>query len=710
MRNRFTRLRAWARRYPWWVGLGGAVIVYALCSLYYFSGIIVNCSDALLSGPGDQTAGLIWLNSIDPNHVFWGFTHITNYPFGEQLTSPVHASGALEYTLYFVLAKLAGSVCGFNLLNLLGFIGSALVMYGFIYWLTRRPWIALVAGYAVSFTPYLQIKTSVHPSYVYQGLLIGIVWLFLSFWRTPRLWPALALGGLTAASFYLDPYFILLAGILLVGLVGAGIVYDAVGPERWRGARRKALYMLAGLGTLLVLLLPLVYVRVHFNTQINKFVTSSRNEIKFDAQLYGARPQEYLKPNEMQPVLKALIPGYASRRDHHISNPAEYSIGLSLSLIAVVMAGAALWYARRRRGIHDQLETAVPPALLVSAAATAGALAFAFSLAPVIHGLHMPSWYLTNYITMWRVFARLYIIVNLALVVLAAVALAYLSTRLQTRRWVKGVALAVLALMVAFEYQIFPVPRPVWSYSANVPQIYYRLAQRTDIKVIAEYSLDEQPVTYRPTFYLTYQRIHHKQLINSDLPDSPQGPIRGSLRDLEDPQSLPALRALGADAIMVHNVSGVIRTPGLELIDYQATQNPGTGLPDPADMYPMALYRILSGPVGTTVVAPETGFGFAQFTSQISYDYDGGSGATLGLIDLPGGTEVRQGQACFTIRSTQSSLTAKITQGDQELWRGHLTTTPQSVSIGLTTGQPATITTSSKAKVSFLLDDLGCQL
>ena len=138
-------------------------------------------------------------------------------------------------------------------------------MFAFVRWLTRRNSIALLAGYAFAFTPYLQIKTGVHPSYVYEGLFVGIIWLFLMFWKRPR--PALAvwMAVLTALTFYWDAYFVLIAGILWAGLLAGAATYELINhreTDRICAASKLAPWRLSPSS---LLLLPLAYVRLHYS-------------------------------------------------------------------------------------------------------------------------------------------------------------------------------------------------------------------------------------------------------------------------------------------------------------------------------------------------------------------------------------------------------------------------------------------------------------
>jgi hypothetical protein len=697
----------WIKRHSVLTAFLGAGVFYLACTFFYMGPGLTDCSNALVGGIGDESAGLIWLNSVDHVHPFWSFTHVTNFPWGEHLDQPVYASGAAGYLLYWLLALIAGSVCGYNLLCALGFLSSALIMFGFVRWLIKRNSIALLAGDAFAFTPYLQIKTGVHPSYVYEGLFVGIVWLFLLFWKRPHANLTAWLGVLTAIAFYWDVYFVLLAGILWAGLLAGAAIYELADQRDWnRVWRRLKIGSLAAL-TFILLLLPLAYIRLHYAGQINSVVSSSRNAIKQDAKLYSAHPLEYFRPAESNPILKALIPGYPGNRNHHMSNPAEYTINLSLSLITVVvLAALALRYRRwRHPRVPSRIQLPIDALLLLACVLAAGALAFAFSLPPELAHHKMPTWYLTSLIVMWRVFARLYILVNLSLVVTAAVALAYLASLIRSSG-LKATAWFLVFALVALEYQTFVPPRQAWTYSANVPSIYYRLHDRTDVQVVAEYPLDEPAVTVWPTFYQTYQRISGKQMVNPYEAASPEAPIRESIRTVDDPQTLPTLRALGADTVITHG-SPKVSLPGLQLLDYQVVQNSGKDVADPPDLYPIAVYKILPGPKAAYVVAPETGFVPPQKDTSLSYEYAGTDGSTLELLSLPGSHLSGAQPACFQIR-TNATFTDPLTirQGKNVLWSGNLNSSWQSVNFNAPTGKPLEIKLAKPT--GFFLHDLGC--
>jgi hypothetical protein len=715
LRNIISKAKVWATCHPGTMGIAGAVIFYALCTVYYTGGVVANCQNSLTGGVGDNTAGLIWLNSINHANPLWGFTHITNYPYGEQLKQPVYASGAALYALYWMLAKVSGSVCGYNLLNVVGFMSAALLMYSFVQWLTRRPWIALLAGFAVAFTPYLQISSGVHPSYVFEGLFVAIMWIFFLFWRSPKVLYALALGTLTAITFYWDPYFVLIGSVLWVGLLMGAIVYELCqkrDTSRWKP--RLASGAIA-LGALVLLLTPLAYVRLHYAGQIDQAVTASRNPIKIDSQIYAARPLEYLLPVATQPVLQKLIPDYAVKRNHHLSNAGEYTINISLTLLFIILLAAVIFARRiqqRRRLAPDGFHLAVNIVLLVACLACVGGVGLVFSFPPMLHGVRTPTWYLTDAITMWRVFARLYIIVNLSVVSLAAIGLAYLASHISSPK-LRAFGWVIVLAAVVFEYQSFSIPRPLWSYSADVPPIYSWLHNNSQVHTLAEYPFDQPAISIWPTYYFSYQRITGKDMINNSVTTDPDVLMHNALRSLADPQTIPTLRTLGADSLVVHGVVGNVNLPGLRLIHYEAGPSPAATtvrmfIP-PIGLYPIAVYHIDIGPMAKFVLTPEKGFSNEISLTPISQNYVGNSHSSWELLPLPGSPKTGKANVCTQISSVRDDQAATITQDGHILWSGTLTPSWQQLEFTAKVSDQLIVTESGKNPVNYLLHGLGCQ-
>ncbi|HEY7416726.1 MAG TPA: hypothetical protein VH593_16190, partial [Ktedonobacteraceae bacterium] len=80
---------------------------YVFITAYYMTPQALHCQ-ATVYGFGDNTAGPIWRYTVRPDNPLWGPESVTNYPYGEDLSSPVNYIAVLQYSLYWVFAKIAG--------------------------------------------------------------------------------------------------------------------------------------------------------------------------------------------------------------------------------------------------------------------------------------------------------------------------------------------------------------------------------------------------------------------------------------------------------------------------------------------------------------------------------------------------------------------------------------------------------------------------
>ncbi len=674
------------------ISLVVATLFFVLCTSFYYLGnkTIGSCTDTLASGAGDQT-GLIWLNST-VNAPLWGSTNVTNAPYGESLQSPTHITGALEYGLYWLVAQFSGSVCGYNLFTALGFIFSAMIVFLFTRSITKRNDVALFAGFAASFTPYLQIKTGVHPSYAFFGIFVIAIWLALSIWRAPTAKKAIMLGLVSTSFFFFDPYFILLGG-LVVGVVFATMLtrlayltYRARGgneeriiKERLRRFLKCAL-LAAGV-TAACGVLPLLIVNLQHGAQINQEVSNVRSDIKVEAFTYSARPSEYLLPAIQNPYLGNLaaqlsLPDVLTRKAHG-SNPAEDSLSLSILVMVLSVATCVVVFLsqfNRYRHTFKSLKRMylLPIVVLVAV----GFVALVTSFPPKALGISWPSDIITNYLVVWRVFARLAVIVAFAAAIIAAIGLAMVTDRFKAKGRRAIVILAVI--IVAFEYLTF-IPfndNRSWSYS-QVNSFYKWLRVQPDIDTIAEYPLNEPGRTSVSVDYFRDQYVHKKRLINTFRAASAQAPIRNGLRNLRDPQTPGVLAALGVDMVVVHaeDKNPIPSINGLELIDWNNSPV------DPDSIYvggEMWVYRVTAAKDEDGLfLVPGEGFS-PQVRINSTYTEAGyvfNDKASLSIFDLKTGAKVLPSGdylVTLTIFSADNSPQLIISQAGRVVWQGNV--------------------------------------
>ena len=712
-------------RFPW---LPHALVAasYVLLVVYYMTPEVMHCSTTV-DGFGDNTAGPIWRYWASPHSPFWGQEKLTNYPYGDNLSNPVNFSGSLQYIFYWLLAKVLGPVCGYNFLNFIGLVATALAMYGLIRFLTRKSWIAWFAGYAVAFTPYFQVKIGGHPSYAYQALLIGTIWAFLSVIKTRKRSGAIVLGLLTAACFYLDPYFILLEALVLGGFGFAWLVLFVVSQKR--GAAKEKKNTRSQLRVLVIaaiiavsLILPLAAIKISKSAEINSYVSSARGNVLYEARACSNWPHEYLLPFVLHPTFEHL---FGKARYQSVLNSldnfyhcgiGEDSVGLSLTLLAVVMFAGSVVVWERLSGRRIKFSGAYyDPRLVIGGAAAAGILAVAIGLPPVhYHGIPSPSYELLQITHTWRTLTRVYVVVNISLVITAAFALAFFADAFRKHPRFLRTAFVVIILLVAVEYQAFTPFRgntlSTFNYQTSAPETYYWLAKQRDIKTVAEYPLERYGgESDALSYYLTMQKIHGKPILNSALPNSPQDSLRSGLKSLSDPQTIPVLKQLGVDTVIIHGVSKqqVEAIPYLRII-HTAPQANFNLLPHtPTVKYDnIIVAKIVQTPPEANVL--ELGTGFARNTliinSAADWQYEATQDSQLHNVSLS--AKPVSGDACFAIKMAaphdQDQLTIKLNGKSAKVLR--ITDTYQSIAVPAAT----TITLHLDHGHNMRVTKLGC--
>lgn len=681
--NSRAKAKVFIKRHTWILHLLVA-LSYLFFSFYYMGPSITHCNDTLY-GFGDNTAGPIWRNTVSPSSPLWGYEKITNFPVGENLSNPVNFSAAGQYTLYWGLAKAAGPICGYNIMNIAGFVSSALVMYGFIYVLTKKRWIAILAGYAVSFSPYFQMKIGGHEGYGYQGLLIGIIWVFYNLIKKQRKRDAVYLSILLAACFYFDPYFSLLATFTIAPLVAIWAILSVWRLKRGTTRRLivwKQLKLLSlSLFTTALLLLPLGAILVSKGSEISTSVAASRGNVLFEARACSNLPHEYVLPFVLHPVFTKLFGGqyYTNLidqlHDGFSCGIGEDTVGISIVIVLTVMVGLVIfaWEILSRRRLKIRLSYDV--SLVVLGMLALGLTAAIMALPPLkFGGIPSPSYALLELTSTWRTLTRLYVIVNLANVVLFAIFLTFFASNFAKYKKLLIFGFCLIVLSIFVEYQAF---RPfvgnslsTFSYSKDAPAVYTWLKAQNDINVIAEYPLEKSGGESNATaYYLSMQLIHEKKLFNASDPISHEEELRASLKDISDPQTTEVLYSLGIDAVVIHGVSekDVRKIPGLEVI-HVATQPTFSILA----YTPLVkndnsvVAKLLPQKKTNTMMAFKTGFqrNTNIIKSSVDWEYEATNNAIINISPIPGSKAYQQKTTkleCFDVRISDTTNETPIT-------------------------------------------------
>lgn len=609
-----------------------ATVLYLAVAVLLMRPAITNCSTTIMGHGGDSTAGGVWSS--------WNYQKLDASPFTTE-TPLVGAPGkgvlwrpllvtSLEWRLpVWSLTHLVGPVCSWNIAILAAFLLDGLAMFGLAYWLTRRPLVALAAGYAYAFTPFHIVKSYGHIAYIHTWAFPLLVWAVLALSRRPNARRAVLVAAALAIAFYTDGYYILLASVTAVVLAVASLAGS------WRArevfvARLRGLLLAAGLA--FVFVLPVTLTFVGAKGSIDASVTRSVGELD----TYGARVTEYVLPAQSHPVFQKYTKDYQDRHLHG-SNYSEQSLYLGWTVLLPAVGAAILGFRRRIFEARWLIALAV--------------VAFVFSLPRHVGPIPTPLQLLFHVTPYWRVAGRFFIVVDTAVVTLAAIGLAWAARG----RWRTIVPLAALPL-IAFDL-LATSPLPSFSYADDSPEAYHWLADVPGDPIVAEYPLLPEPSSAMLT-YLTYQPLHEKRLFNGAPQGSPRAELERSLFALDDPQTVPSLRALGVAYVVIHT----------DFFDPRLTTVTVPGLEEVHSSGSMRVLRLLDGERAQQALTIGDGFGPNEATGLSGGRWMGDKG-TLHVWHFDGGG-AGEVEAGFTAGSFGRPRTVTVVQRSRVLWSG----------------------------------------
>jgi hypothetical protein len=355
----------------------------------------------------------------------------------------------------------------------------------------------------------------------------------------------------------------------------------------------------------IIALLPLAYTEIYENGQINTQVSAARGNVLAVAEICSNYPQTYFLPFQFNPFFVKLIGSHANDIDAHLyqfskCGYAEDGVGISLAAIGVVGVGGIVlhreWLNKRKTKLRTILS--YPTSLVLGGISLAGLFAVLVGLPPLhILRIPTPSYILVTITSTWRVFAREYVDVNLCITVLFAIFLAYLVNHFRPRPKTLAILFCVLFLGIFVQYQAFPFFQGNTLAKFNyktIPSAYTYIKNNKSIKTLAEYPMEPTMQSSSNLYYLTMQVIYKKPLRNSALSDGPGEMLDASIRNLNDPQTVPVLHALGINTVVVHGLTAgqVAQIPYLKVIYSETNVN---------------AYRLLDNSRGLLVIAKIVG-------------------------------------------------------------------------------------------------------
>lgn len=543
-------------------------IFFIALSIYLTNFVAFNISSQLfVGGPGDATAGFLWLNFADPGiNPFLSTTTMVNYPFGEQLGSATFITYLALWLPIRIAGFLFGPTAGINIIMFLGLVSGAMAGYWLIKRFTNSIPVALFAGIAVAFVPYNLYKSSSHIAYIFTIVFVFILASFIALWIKPTKIRAVLFGAAIALAFYTDGYYLLLASVMVLGLIFSGLLYDVIYKIKFVDFRKKVVTLVISLATLLVLCVPIFAVQLTQGADIQNTLSSARSNIGDELKAYQSKVMDFIIPSSTNPLLE--LTGDSQALDHYRnlrSNSTESTTYIGWTLIILVVIGITLVLVRLvlpRRSSLRILEPRVSKVYIlltcIVAITTPIFLSFMMSPSTVIagHVIYLPGQLFIEYdLALWRVLARFFVPMHVILAIYAAFTL-WVLLRIHKSVWrnkfLKLAIVVVVSLALLAEYST-AVNKPSFDFN-NAPESYQWLSKQKDIKTIAEFPMVD-PLDSHTTKYITYQIVHKKNLVNFKEPGEKR--LANVLGSIENSEAIDFAYQRGAQAIVTHDIKCV---------------------------------------------------------------------------------------------------------------------------------------------------------
>jgi hypothetical protein len=427
------------------------------------------------------------------------------------------------------LAMVFGPLAALNIFILSGFVLSGVAAMLLARRLTGSAGAGFAAGLALAFYPYAVAKAHGHYEFAHSWPIVLALWRMLELQWEPTRRNGVFAGLAVVVAMTFTPYYILLAGILyltcaIAGLVASrgGNVRAALAAQAWAGG---------------IVLVYLMFFRVLASASEAGQGLRTNTDAEFNA--YSARLYEYLFPHADSVLFGDWTGGWLA--DHiHGSNSSEST--LYVGIVVLALAGAAIVLALLRR-LTPRLRQVTWT--LVAVAIVAGLCSAPPRYQAAGLSIPMPTEIITAITPTWRVFARFVIVIEVALVLLAAIGLAQLTARLRPQA--RAVVIALVAVLLLVDLS----PSGGGSNPIGVPSI-YRALDGLPEGIVAEYPL----VPAKQSVYdeLLAQDFHDMPLLNGYESGSKEEARAIALGDPSAPQTGDGLAALGVKYALIRAV------------------------------------------------------------------------------------------------------------------------------------------------------------
>jgi hypothetical protein len=502
--------------------------------------VILHFGDDIYGFPGDATGGVT-------QYWWWGYaiTHggsifdntLEGVPLGSEWSQIPFV--VLPLIIFTPLSVAIGPIAGYNLLILSSFPLTAWATFLLVRRLGFDALASAFAGLAFVFSPYHIEKAMGHGNQTHMELIVLTLYFLVRWRQTGRLRDAAFAGVMAGLQLWMDYSlsYVLVFALLSFFVVSALIPENGKWSPRWLWRHVPA----GALMTLVAALFgPLTLLAAHRPGpgSLAGALGAVHRSIG-ELEIYSARINEYIEPWHDNPLVPAFVKSWEDARLHG-SSWIENSLFLGYTVIVLALVGLVLY---RRRF----------PTTLGVAIVLVGAI---LSEPPMAHVLgvrfNTPSYYLYDFITFFRVYARFAIVVMLGAAILAAAGFAALQARLGGGR--RQLLLVLPFLLLAIEFNNIP-PTHVTAI-LPAPAEYTWLAQQPQ-GILMEYPANSGSVPIRQEVeirqYMLYQMVHlHPTFLNETALTGTVADAAAHLEPYYKPGVAAQLKAYGVRYVFVH--------------------------------------------------------------------------------------------------------------------------------------------------------------
>ncbi len=503
---------------------------------------ILHFGDDIYGFPGDATGGVT-------QYWWWGYAvlhggsifdnTLEGVPLGSEWSNIPFV--VLPLIVFTPLSIAIGPIASYNLLILSGFPLTAWATFLLVRRIGFAPLASAFAALAFAFSPYHIEKAMGHGNQTHMEF-IALTLYFLVRWRQgSRKRDAIRAGVMVGLQMWMDYSLLYILGFALVAyfLVSALIPDAGVPRLRWFWRHVPAGAIMTAVAALFVPLTLLTAHRPGPGSLSAALGTVHRSIVEL--QIYSARINEYVEPWHDNPLVPSFVKSWEDLHLHG-SSWIENSLFLGYTVMALALVG--LFIYRRR------FPTTVGIALVL--------LGGVMSAQPIVHlhgiAIKMPSYYLYDVISFFRVYARFAILVMLGTCMLAAAGFAALQTRLGAGR--RQLLMLIPFLLLAVEFNNMPpthvtaiLPAPAeYTWLASQPQgVLMEYPAYSGVNLTQEVQVRQ---------YMLYQMVHlHPTFLNESATDGIVASAAAQLEPYYKPGVVAQLKAYGVKYVFVHRAA-----------------------------------------------------------------------------------------------------------------------------------------------------------